>query len=293
MKKYLFLGIAAAFSLVCKGQGGYAKVKDVFNFSIGDTFQYRLNGCFFNCNGQNAYSNDYQLIILDRFYSLSHDSLCYIISGNWLNYHDTIVISNLDSPVLMAPYIHSFFYPRSIRGITRNAGCFERDTIYDDTTCNFRHHTMAYGGCIGFGIDQRADYVDSVGVFYMQDTNGEGGYNDPSQNWKLELLYYSKGSEKWGAPLDIPSFIPEQLHKNIANIYPNPTYGELTFDMGFAQGGTILTIVNSLGQVMLTKIIAEDNHSIKMNVSQLAAGIFYVRIFKEGGPVNTAKFVKY
>jgi hypothetical protein len=63
-----------------------------------------------------------------------------------------------------------------------------------------------------------------------------------------------------------------------ANLYPNPTNGNVTIE---ADGMQRLTVVNELGQVMYDTEV-NDSTTI-LNMSQFGTGVFMIRIYAENG----------
>ena len=63
-----------------------------------------------------------------------------------------------------------------------------------------------------------------------------------------------------------------------ANIYPNPTDGNVTIE---AEGMQRLTVVTELGQVVYDVEVNNDTETL--NMSQFGAGVFMIRIYTENG----------
>ena len=63
-----------------------------------------------------------------------------------------------------------------------------------------------------------------------------------------------------------------------ANIYPNPTNGNVTIEAADMQR---LTVVNELGQVVYDAEVSGDTETL--NMSQFGAGVFMIRIYTENG----------
>ena len=63
-----------------------------------------------------------------------------------------------------------------------------------------------------------------------------------------------------------------------ANLYPNPTNGNVTIE---ADGMQRLTVVNELGQVVYDTEV--NNSTTILNMSQFGAGVFMIRIYAENG----------
>ncbi len=63
-----------------------------------------------------------------------------------------------------------------------------------------------------------------------------------------------------------------------ANLYPNPTNGNVTIE---AEGMQRLTVVNELGQVVYDAEVSNDTETL--NMSQFGSGVYMIRIYTENG----------
>ena len=63
-----------------------------------------------------------------------------------------------------------------------------------------------------------------------------------------------------------------------ANLYPNPTNGNITIE---AEGMQRLTVVNELGQVVYDAEVSNDTETL--NMSQFGSGVYMIRIYTENG----------
>jgi hypothetical protein len=63
-----------------------------------------------------------------------------------------------------------------------------------------------------------------------------------------------------------------------ANLYPNPTNGNITVE---AEGMQRLTVVNELGQVVYDAEVSSDTETL--NMSPFGAGVYMIRIYTENG----------
>jgi uncharacterized repeat protein (TIGR01451 family) len=76
---------------------------------------------------------------------------------------------------------------------------------------------------------------------------------------------------------------------NSIAIYPNPTSGSLTIDMGNTNYST-LSVTNAIGQVLLQQAVA--NPQLTIDVRHLPAGIYYVALRGSMG-TEVRKFLKW
>lgn len=264
--------------------------RQIFDFEVGDEFHYQG----FIEDGDNYEYRDYQTIIkvTDKTITNNGDSIIY-------NFEETqrirkpIINPILDSltkysrkislefdnkfflpyePIIYnewkgynsAPYDLPYYYKSMIskyngRIMTIGAGneCFSTN----DNICWRSIHADGGGGDVFLieGIGNRS--VDFYGMFY-KNTN--------------TLVYYKKGDETWGTPVDLTS-VREGLQDDI-NIHPNPIRnGEiLNIDCG-NQEISSFKITNLLGYEIPTKSNF-DNTQNGIAINNLAPGFYYIVI---------------
>jgi hypothetical protein len=77
---------------------------------------------------------------------------------------------------------------------------------------------------------------------------------------------------------------------NSYDVYPNPTSSEITVSLKTFDLSTFVEVYNTLGQLIIKKAAAEKN--IKLNLSELAEGVYHVRITNEGKQLYQTKVIK-
>lgn len=83
-----------------------------------------------------------------------------------------------------------------------------------------------------------------------------------------------------------------QAEQKILNVYPNPTQDKLTINfLAPTQEAAFITIYNALGQVVLQTTQSSTNQQYQLDVSSLAAGLFFLDI-NSGKYKETVRFVK-
>jgi len=172
----------------------------------------------------------------------------------------------------------------------------------------------ADGGYILAGIT--SSFGSGLGDGYMIKTNSGGvsGCNEVSQTFTSSIpatLSFSAPTTVNAISLTVtsPSFISsasaiattvlcyavgiDELGEgeNGISLFPNPATDELSVNGFLFSAKTEINIYNTLGEKILSKEIAAGEKEVKLNVKNLAAGIYVVRINDE--KINWAgKFVK-
>lgn len=144
----------------------------------------------------------------------------------------------------------------------------------------------------------------SYGDMYMNymDITSDACTNLFTKGQKARMrALFEEGGERYGLltsyalqpPLINEMPLPDELPKwYYANMYPNPATNEITLDLTYdiRWTGKTITISNAQGQVMLRTTI--NSKVVKINVSQLPPGIYFIYAKKEDGDTIKQKLVK-
>lgn len=133
----------------------------------------------------------------------------------------------------------------------------------------------------------------SIEYVYME---GLGGpyYNGldlaPMPTWKMrKLVYYKKGTNEWGTPLQIVTGINKNKINSIVSLYPNPSNDKIKIASDGIQD-SFYRIYNYEGREILNGYFTSNEEVI--SVKELTSGIYSVVILNESGTVYSSKFVK-
>lgn len=130
-------------------------------------------------------------------------------------------------------------------------------------------------------------YGDGLGLTYFyDDTSGISVF------WR-NLVYYQKGLEKWGQPIDFDIWLGiELLHtENKVSVYPNPVHDLANFDFkGNLTRNATVVLYNMMGHEVLRESFLAG-HPASLQTSNLPAGIYVYRI-DLNGKLMAGKFVK-
>ncbi|MBL7934959.1 MAG: T9SS type A sorting domain-containing protein [Bacteroidia bacterium] len=83
--------------------------------------------------------------------------------------------------------------------------------------------------------------------------------------------------------------IEEVTNNNLVSIYPNPANHFITVDVPDTNDGTIVYIINALGEIIATENATSSN--ITLNIDNLTNGIYFVKIESKNGSA-IKKFIK-
>jgi hypothetical protein len=150
--------------------------------------------------------------------------------------------------------------------------------------CNFYYEpdTQLYGRILNgyywlsgaFDAHQYAYYVAGLGLinFEYAQSDGIGG----ETQLDTTLIYYSKGTEKWGTPYtEFVTGINEPPNTSAIRIYPNPTNNIFFIEAG--EPISKVEIMDISGRVVQTQ--TDLKSKIEVNSSNLSKGIYFCKIY--------------
>ena len=110
---------------------------------------------------------------------------------------------------------------------------------------------------------------------------------DPGDVRSNHLLYYHKGNEVWGTPVDIISATAE-LKSGITDmvLYPNPV-NDFVYLRSIGKGDKI-SVYNTLGELVLTKKVSSD---VPMSVGELPNGLYVLMLSEQNQVIRRKQFL--
>jgi hypothetical protein len=240
-------------------------VRQVYNFNVGDTFDYVIEN--YAEYGTNTYGF-YKIIITNKWHSISQDTLYYsrFILPSPQSF-DTISFTNLDS---LLPLNDT---PQTCSGCTMNL------TI--DSACNTVRNSIGWGNGL-YGVF----YIYIEGLGKVQ--SGAGGDDNTGIDTALtayvingvynQTPYFTTGINNISSPSNI-------------KVYPNPSTDQLNLsitDVGMTKAQFI--IADILGQEVYSSTITQSES--KHDISRLSSGIYTWRIVEDQTTIKTRKVVK-
>jgi len=84
--------------------------------------------------------------------------------------------------------------------------------------------------------------------------------------------------------------ITQNISSNTVALYPNPTNGDVTIDLGHINKSVTVSLISVTGQLIWKKNM-QNTSSLEFNITQ-SAGFYFVQIVKENGEKNLLKVLK-
>lgn len=134
------------------------------------------------------------------------------------------------------------------------------------------------------GANYSQYYLEGLGGKYFMNTT------DGATNWSIaskSLVYYKKGGETWGTPLNITS-VPNEAIPDKFSVYPNPATNHIKIFSEFFLPIKV-EILDLTGNIVITETI-DANESI--DISSLSTGVYLVRITDKKSNVFIEKVIK-
>jgi Secretion system C-terminal sorting domain len=259
-------------------------IREAYNFSIGDTFQYvhsyrilnrDLSG-YIICKDTIFYS---QSIVSNKWYNPKRDTLFHIVNQGFYPPFklDTAKFSNLDSVVF-------FKEKTSCKNMAGSAQGYPKSNENSYMKMDFK--TTEFN-CQG-GLDNTkyifTEGLGNTAIIYSDDTN----CNLEFWKRKSELIFFKRGNMTWGTPVILSSDKVIPLVSSRITLSPNPTSDILTLksDEIFDK----VNIINIQGKVVASE---GDFKATEKNVSVagLPNGIYFTQVFKDKILRGVNKFV--
>jgi hypothetical protein len=260
---------ASLFTLVytdSKAQIAYPTNREIYNFSVGDTFIYNhwhYTGDYCDMTAPNPTylcSHDYYVVITAKSFSIDSNTVYYtFVNGGYSSYLPFSFPSsytNLDSPVILT-YIDTLTYDTTY--IDSNSYCTPRKVASKSTP---------QGSLSGGGDSTFESGLGLVISFY------QGALGDPEyMNYTFKLIYYHKGDIICGhydATMLVNSINQPESNTNI-KLFPNPANNLLEVD-GLSKNEAY-TIYDATGKVCRSGLFQNQ-----IGIDKLSAGIYFIKV---------------
>lgn len=268
------------------------KIGEIFDFQIGDEFHFRKL--------QHPYDYADRVKYIDRIDSPDQNKVTYI--RHWNNYltypdydemklvwsvkeyTDTIIISNLDSSILLYAANYEGFDP-----LDTNLYFWTEQGLWACSDPSFGFTGIwSPGGWDtigGHNPSKVITYVRGLGKVWEDNYEG-GGYAGVEQ---YKMFYYNKEDSTCGNPdTTYKAANTEKYPEKPIRVYPNPCSEVLYIVNLYPNKKVIVSIYTINGRLVYTKRVNQLN-SIK--VSNLSPGHYYIKI-TQGYKNNILIFLK-
>ena len=242
-------------------------IRQVFNFNVGDTFDYKNQTADYDYN---MFTTTYsRVVISQKAISPAGDSIIY--NGTW-------VITNLDS---IAVY--------QVDTLWRHGWMTNTPVYFDTITYPGYNSNQISSGSVDGGYDYTVS--DSLGetIFSSSMVANNPQYTN---TYVSQLVYFSNGIQHFGAPYYILEGV-NNLGKNELQIKlsPNPTSDKLNLSISDAGlSNTQFIIIDILGQEIYSSPITQSEST--HDISKFPSGIYTWRVMENNAIIKTGKFVK-
>jgi hypothetical protein len=242
-------------------------VRDVFNFSIGDTFNYRL------LQGETSpiYHYNYTYwtnVIVGKDISPGNDTISYTLSRDGLL--ETFIVTHLDSTVIS--YTDTpVSGPNCLRTFTKDSS------------------STGFSNTVRWGCDFNGEsykYMRGLGLVYKTEAS----------DWNMGGTYTALVSYIKNGVTDTTSYIRLATNdmediNSVLSLFPNPANTLVNLSLVTANHTkTVLILTDLLGQQVYTSTISEIETT--HDISSLPSGIYTWRIVSENTILKTGKIVK-
>jgi len=259
-------------------------------------------------------------VVIDSAWNPDHHSITYTFSrfyhyfngqpdGKHIYIKDTVSKSYVISPDECRnfdnfPEQTGFCYDTS--GALKSVSSFAqyRGGSYNSRRVKIRGNTyLPYSFCSDTLVGMYSPYGESSynSEYYIDGCSGPY-YYDSYTNWYhdthatfYELVYFKKGSETWGTPLDttnwiIPHIIPATEQISFL-LYPNPSGNLVTITIPGAEKPDYRLVVFSLSGIKVCEMKVSENE-FTFDVSDYCKGMYFLKFYKDNLQVGQQKLIK-
>ncbi|MBS1596375.1 MAG: T9SS type A sorting domain-containing protein [Bacteroidetes bacterium] len=282
MKKTLLL-VFSLLSLSVIKASDTLTIRQVFNFEVGDTFDYEqtvYNECVGLYSGsamrrvvtQKTYSTNQDTIYYQ--YAVSFPSSTIPFSGNiFIRSSAFDTITDLDS--------FAINLTRPINPPGNSAGCGAAQ--YDTTTYFSNVSDRMVIGCF-----ESSDLVLLTNRLGVTDLDAVGGGDPCGGNGnRTRLIHFGNDSVRYDAPLGLSDQGTATYH----GLYPNPAADKVYVTLPSSGAtGSYLVITDLFARTVYRSDILSDQNPI--DISTLSSGLYLWRLESDHGTIQTGKIVK-
>lgn len=280
-------------------------LRDVYKFEPGDIFHTKKGG-----GGPNTSSplTETILKVLDSKWNAAHDTITYIfrrfyhyynnqLDGKHIYVKDTISISYsvyADDCTGFDNFSEQTIFCKDSKGLLTSVNSFMQSKNSDYNwrwiklrKKNYRPGSYCSDTLVGYDefygqpIFNETYFIDGCGgpYYYNQSTDW---YHKTSNSY-FSLVYFKKGSDIWGKPLDttkwaLPFSVPE-IEQVKFKISPNPSNGLMTIEIPDIDFGNCLLEINTIMGVKV-KTMKLSGNRFSMDLRNYQKGMYIIQIYR-------------
>jgi len=178
-------------------------------------------------------------------------------------------------PIINGSYCDGYYSMFIGESIRKNSPYVSEQMQRSNETC---WHTILADGCF-----PNYSYTKGLGGPYYWCWGIMGDSEEQS------LVYYQKGTKKWGVPLLITGMNQPETKQN-NTIYPNPVTDKIHVSSDILSEPCTFELLDLKGSVLIRTQVSSDQNTI--HLSGFANGLYLYRISNNGVMIKSGKVVK-
>ena len=297
--------------------------RDIFSFAPGDEFHT------FKVENKNNHFNgtETQVLnkVLDSVWNSIGDTVTYIIKWHeiyWIGYPDqphyfyngidTISYSVYSNDSIGLDYLpEQSISCHNASGILKSMHSFSQiqNSAYNSRWVKYEQSTFTpCSYCADSLVGLKEPYYPNANImpvgyyYYIEGCGGPyygGGTYDPvshsSSSFSKSLVYFKKGSETWGTPLDTtnwedPYAIPDTFHVRLI-LYPNPSNDLVTLEIPDLEKPDYRLEIFSLSGIKISEMNFTDS-KFTFSISDYRQGMYFLKLYKGNLQLGQEKLIK-
>jgi len=285
------------------------KAWDVFNYQLGDEFHYKRYDISGNAASHSSTLTLEKRMVIDVGHPPFADTLHYdflrirlIYATNGAGLTDTsFLLDTISETIYLSEYafLDKFADEFYKKGRFGTAGIMRmiRTPQYRRRIQKLPeepYHFDSSNHCLSVNGAQlpRHAYADGLGMtaWFEEDANPAYNYNYDS------LIYYQKGVYQWGDPVIFPGMVgvePEASVSPDIQLYPNPATAAVMIEADqILEPDDRIVLTDLMGKTVWQKQLHHQEKHMLLDVSRFPAGLYLVRILRDGRPLFATRMVK-
>ena len=239
----------------------------IYDYDIGDVFHYEKR---IESTTHYIFWDIKKIVqVMNKYYSPEEDTVYYDLLIKELSRSDQYPDWSYEEYTDLEKY----------RSLDLPIPC---DTTYYNSLYNERRISHVYTE--PYLSREDSEYVDGCGMVYNYLRMYYGKYF----TFETSMVYYKKGNEQWGNPLNLTSV--EDLTENTTQIilFPNPACNKISVLTKNKVMVSRMDIYNNIGN----RLMSIDQEFDNINISHFPPGIYIVKIIGDDWTVNRKLIVQ-
>lgn len=256
-----------------------------------DTVTFRMSRYYDYCGGNGSNTHYYHKDTVQTSYALHSEGFDHLSEQSIFSHDTNGVLKYVTSYTqfrgsnnnLVYDYLGSDYNLRWIKVKNRD---YEPCSFCADTLVGILYHQ-------GSGIYGNNYYISGCGGPYYIYSSTD--YSHKTRTIFYKLVYFKKGDETWGTPLDttnwkLPNLIPEFKQIDIS-VYPNPSTGLVIIKIPEVEKADFRLEIFSITGIKINEMKIRES-KFAFDISNYSKGMYFLKLYKNNLQLGQQKLMR-